>query len=417
MAWRHDRDGIDARLDQVARAEAERWHYATPRRLSRRHLVQLLMASGAAATWGSGHPRSAQAQTAPGSDLVVKPTPSEHFFDYGTNKEMRWETMYGRGYLVPNDLFFVRNHIRTPRLDVATWRLQVEGTGVERPLALRYDDVLAMPSLSVIRYIECAGNGRSFFQAAYGKKAQGTQWKLGAIGVAEWTGVPLREVLERAGLKRTARDIMVEGLDDSRVRRPIPITKAFAEDTLLVYAMNGDTLPPDHGFPLRLLTPGWVGVANIKWVGRLEVSEQPLFSYWNTEAYVLLGPDYQPDPPARGPILSTQSLKSALELPAETHLRPGPQVIKGRAWSPFGKITRVMISVDRGQTWQSARLHEPNIARAWVRWDWAWDTPPGNYTITVRAMDEAGNTQPDSLLWNEQGYLYNALVHHPVQVS
>ena len=417
MAWQPTTEGIDERVDQSLSTEAGLGQPAQQLGLSRRRLMQLLVAGGAAVPWRRGHPRSAQAQTAPGLELVVKPTPPDRFFDYGTNKEMRWETMYGRGYLVPNDLFFVRNHTRTPRLDVATWRLQVEGSGVERPFELRYDDLLAMPSLSVIRSIECAGNGRSFFQAAYGKQAQGTQWKLGAIGVAEWTGVPLREVLERAGLKRTARDIMVEGLDDAHVRRPIPITKAFAEDTLLVYAMNGDTLPPDHGFPLRLLTPGWVGVANIKWVGRLEVSEQPLFSYWNTETYVLLGPDYQANPPAKGPILSTQSLKSALELAAEAHVRAGNQRIKGRAWSPFGKIARVMYSLDQGQTWQPARLQEPNIARAWVRWDFAWDAQPGHDTLTVRATDEAGNTQPDSVLWNEQGYLYNALIHHPVQVS
>jgi DMSO/TMAO reductase YedYZ molybdopterin-dependent catalytic subunit len=417
MAWQPTTEGIDERVDQRLRTEAGLGQPAQQLGLSRRRLMQLLVAGGAAVPWRRGHPRSAQAQTAPGLELVVKPTPPDRFFDYGTNKEMRWETMYGRGYLVPNDLFFVRNHTRTPRLDVATWRLQVEGAGVERPFELRYDDLLAMPSLSVIRSIECAGNGRSFFQAAYGKQAQGTQWKLGGIGVAEWTGVPLREVLERAGLKRTARDIMVEGLDDAHVRRPIPITKAFAEDTLLVYAMNGDTLPPDHGFPLRLLTPGWVGVANIKWVGRLEVSEQPLFSYWNTETYVLLGPDYQANPPAKGPILSTQSLKSALELAAEAHVRAGNQRIKGRAWSPFGKIARVMYSLDQGQTWQPARLQEPNIARAWVRWDFAWDAQPGHDTLTVRATDEAGNTQPDSVLWNEQGYLYNALIHHPVQVS
>ena len=128
-------------------------------------------------------------------------------------------------------------------------------------------------------------------------------------------------------------------------------------------------------------------------------------------------PDYQANPPAKGPILSTQNLKSALELAAEAHVRVGNQLIKGRTWSPFGTIARVMYSLDQGQTWQPARLQEPNIARAWVRWDFAWDTQPGHYTITVRATDEAGNTQPDSVLWNEQGYLYNALIHHPVQVS
>jgi len=147
-----------------------------------------------------------------------------------------------------------------------------------------------MPSVSVIRYVECAGNGRSFFAAAYGKKADGTQWKLGGIGVAEWTGVPLTEVLDRAGIKKSARDVMPEGLDDLKVRRPMPVAKALEADTLLVYAMNGQPLPPDHGFPVRTLVPGWIGVANIKWVGRMEVSEKPLFSPWNTDTYVLIGP-------------------------------------------------------------------------------------------------------------------------------
>jgi DMSO/TMAO reductase YedYZ molybdopterin-dependent catalytic subunit len=181
--------------------------------------------------------------------------------------------------------------------------------------------------------------------------------------------------------------------------------------------MNGDTLPLDHGFPLRLLTPGWIGVANIKWVGRLEVSEQPLVSSWNTETYVLRGPEYPPQPPAAGPVLSTHSLKSALELPDTAQLRVGQQVIKGRSWSPFGKIASVMYSLDHGQTWQPARLREPNMARAWVRWDFAWEATPGNHAITVRATDEAGNVQPDHMPWNDQGYLYNALIHHPVQVS
>ena len=128
--------------------------------------------------------------------------------------------MYERGFLVPNELFFVRNHTRTPVVDVKKWRLKIEGSGVQATKELSYDELLSLPSVSVIRYVECAGNGRSFFEAAYGKKADGTQWKLGAIGVAEWTGVPLAEVLDRAGIKKSARDVMPEGLDDLKVRRP-----------------------------------------------------------------------------------------------------------------------------------------------------------------------------------------------------
>lgn len=416
MSWKQELDLVHADAYQAKRSDAWFWQQAKQLGMSRRRLLQSLAVGGSAVMLGRAQSGLAQGtQTAP-SDLVVKATPAERFFDYGSNKEMRWETLYGRGYLVPNDLFFVRDHTRTPRLDVATWRLQVSGTGVARPLELTYDDLLAMPALSVIRYVECAGNGRSFFHTAYGKKAQGTQWKLGAIGVAEWTGVPLGVILDRAGLKRTAKDVMVEGLDDLKVRRPISVAKALADDTLLVYAMNGDTLPPDHGFPVRLLTPGWIGVANIKWVGRIEVSEEALFSHWNTETYVLLGPDYRPMPPANGPILTTQSPKSALELPQEAQLDAGAHLIKGRAWSPEGKIARVDYSLDQGHTWHPARLQEPNIAAAWVRWDFPWEAKPGTYTITVKATDTAGNTQPDNVPWNEQGYLYNAVIHHPVKV-
>lgn len=285
-----------------------------------------------------------------------------------------------------------------------------------RPLELTYDDILNLPPVSVIRYVECAGNGRSFFETTYGRRASGTQWKLGAIGVAEWTGVPLREVLARAGLKRTAVDVMPEGLDDLRVRRPMSVAKALEDDTLLVYAMNGQPLPPDHGFPVRILTPGWIGVANIKWVGRLEVSEQPLFSPWNTDSYVLIGPDFKAAPPAKGPILSYQSLKSAFELPWEGEIGAGRRAVRGRSWSPFGRIANVEYSLDRGVTWKTATLREPNIARAWVRWDFEWDARPGDYGLKVRATDERGNTQPGIVPFNEQGYLYNAVVSHPITV-
>ena len=308
-----DQDLREEGLYLQARLEERVWRECRQRGISRRRLLQVL-AAGTAATalagiaGGRGRTRAAPAP----AELVVKPTPPEWFYDFGSNKEMRWENLYSRGYLVPNELFFIRNHTRTPRIDVATWRLRVEGSGVARPLELTYEDILAMPAVSVIRYIECAGNGRSFFEATYGRRASGTQWRLGAIGVAEWTGVPLREVLDRAGLKRTARDVMPEGLDELRVRRPMSITKALEEDTLLVYAMNGQPLPPDHGFPVRVLVPGWIGIANIKWVGRIEVSDQPLYSAWNTDSYVMIGPDYQPQPPARGPILTMQEPEERL---------------------------------------------------------------------------------------------------------
>jgi DMSO/TMAO reductase YedYZ molybdopterin-dependent catalytic subunit len=400
----------------AARSEEYLWSESRKLGLSRRNFLKLLSAGGALASLGGAAAIRLPAHAAT-AEPVVKPTPAELFFDFGSNKEMRWETMYGRGYLVPNELFFVRNHTRTPTIEVNKWRLRIDGSGVNRPLELTYDDLLAMPAVSVLRYVECAGNGRSFFEAAHGKKAQGTQWKLGAVGVAEWTGVPLRELLERAGVKKTARDVMPEGLDDLKVRRPMSLDKALEEDTLVVYAMNGQPLPPDHGYPARVLTPGWIGIANIKWVGRIQVSEEALFSQWNTDTYVMIGPDYKPSAPAKGPILSLQSVKSALELPWGGAITSGRRLLRGRAWSPNGKIDRVEYSFDQGKSWQRARLREPNVSRAWVRWDAEWDARPGQHLIRVRATDETGNAQPERVPFNEQGYLYNAVVDHPITVK
>lgn len=408
-------DRVDEHTYEQARADEFIWRRARDLGVSRRRFLGMLAGAGALAV-GSVGLSSRPAWAGPATDLVVKPTPPESFYDFGSNKEMRWEVMSTRGYVVPTEFFFVRDHSRTARIDASTWRLRVEGSGVDRPQEFSYEQILAMPSVSVIRFVECAGNGRSFFEALYGKRAQGTQWKLGAIGVAEWTGVPLREVVDRCGVRRTARDVMPEGLDELKVRRPMPIGKAMADDTLLVYAMNGDTLPPDHGFPVRVLVPGWVGVANVKWVGRIEVSEQPLYSAWNTESYVLIGPDYTPAPPAKGPALTSQSVKSAFELPWDGEVPAGPRLLRGRSWSGQGAITKVEVSVDRGISWQPARLREPNIPQAWVRWDLDWSPRPGSYNLRARATDDKGRAQPASVPFNDQGYLFGAVVGHPVTV-
>jgi DMSO/TMAO reductase YedYZ molybdopterin-dependent catalytic subunit len=412
-----DHDLCNERAYVEARADEWAWRRARELGLSRRRFLALLAGGGAALLGGLGIPagRLRPATAAP-SDLIVKPTPPEYFNDFGSNKEMRWEVMAGRGYEVPNEFFFVRDHSRTARLDAAAWRLRVEGTGVSRPRSFTYDEITAMPQVTVTKFIECAGNGRSFFEAQYGKRAEGGQWHLGAIGVARWTGVPLREVLDRAGLKPTARDVMPEGLDELKVRRPMPIAKATADDTLLVTAMNGQPLPPDHGFPARVLVPGWVGVANIKWVGRIEVSEQAIYSAWNTDSYVMIGPDYRPVPPAKGPVLTFQAVKSAFELPWDGTIPAGPRRLTGRSWSGTGRIAKVEVSLDRSITWRPARLQEPNLPQAWVRWDLDWDARPGTYSLRARATDDQGRTQPAGVPFNEQGYLYWAVVGHPLTV-
>lgn len=385
--------------------------------LSRRQFIHVLAAGAGTAATVNLAPSHRRAAAAAAGQAIVKPAPSELFLQSGSNLEMRWEAMYNRGYLVPNELFFVRNNSpAVPRPEPATWRLQVGGSGVSNPRSFTYDEILAMPSIAVIRALECAGNGRNFFQVSHGKTIAGTPWNLGGIGVAEWTGVPLRDVLERTGVKRTARDVMPEGLDERHVKRPMPIEKALADDTLLVYAMNGHPLPPDHGSPMRMLVPGWVGIAHVKWIGRIEVSEQALYSEYNTKRYVLIGPDYEPRPPALGPVLTTQKVKSAFELPWNGEVPSGKRLLRGRSWSGEGKITKVDVSLDSGDTWQQARLREPNLDQAWVRWDIDWDARPGPYKFQARATDDRGNTQPDRVAFNEEGYSHWAVVTHSITV-
>ncbi|MGH3814773.1 MAG: molybdopterin-dependent oxidoreductase [Pseudonocardiaceae bacterium] len=402
------------------------WRQTRAAGLSRRRFVELIGVAGAGALLGAcGDSGSKGAAPAPGPQSTsganpggwVKPVTEDTFILRSTNAEMRWEQMRNHGYTTPNELFFIRNHTTTPRIDRAAWRLRVAGTGVAAPLELSYDDLLTVPAETrVTRFVDCAGNGRVFFSEVGGQMAKGNQWRLGAIGVAEWTGVPLGAVLERAKVKRSARDVMPEGLDDRRVRRPLPLAKAMADDTLLVYAMNGEELPPDHGAPVRALVPGWVGVANVKWVSRVEVSEQPLFSEWNTTSYVLVGPSYAAQGPSQGPVIGPQVVQSALELPWPATLPGGNQTLHGRSWSGAGMIARVEVRIDQGP-FRAARLEDPNEPMAWVRWSFGWEATPGAHTVSVRATDTRGNVQPDRVPFNEQGYLYGSVVAHPVTVA
>jgi len=369
-------------------------------------------AAGAAALAASRE-AVAQAPVQP-QKFHVKPLPREIFIDHGINQETRLETL--RGYLTPASHFFVRQHAATPALDTRTWRLRIEGNAVERPMEIGFDDLLRLPSRSVTCFVECAGNGRGFFKELMGKVASGTQWRYGGIGVAEWTGVPLGAVLDLARVRRdTPRDILnvlVEGLDSVKVNRPMSLAKAFEDDTLLAYAFNGEPVPPDHGFPVRAIVPGWVGINNIKWVGRIEVRDSIIDVPTTTKTYVLEGPDY----PSKV-VLRQQTLKSAVALPWGATLPAGRHLVRGFAWSPVGRISRVEYSLDRGTTWQPAALREPNIPRAWARWDFEWDVRPGDHVIVTRAVDDQSNTQPATIPWNAQGYGYNVPVPHPVKVT
>ena len=348
---------------------------------------------------------------------LVKPTPPELMEDAGTGLDYGTRPDRMPGFLIPNDRFYVRSHAPTPLVNAAEWTLRVEGDGVCRPVSYRYDELWdRFPLVSVIRTIECAGNRRVLLGDEFGVTFQGTQWGRGAIGTAEWTGIRLRDLLEPAGLAPGAREVMPESLDAIRARRPLPLAKATADDTIVALAMNGDFLPADHGFPARMVVSGWLGAASIKWLARIEVSRRRLYGPWNTEDYVLIGPGYPSDGPARGPAITAQPISVLTELPWPARLRPVPQMIRGRAFAGEVAIAAVEYRIDDGP-WRSAELRSPAIPGAWVRWQFGWTPEPGDHVLRVRATDERGGTQPDASEWNELGYLQRSVLSHPVQVE
>lgn len=400
--------------------------------VDRRDLLRLFAAGAAAGPLGvaAGGTASAAAPAgtvAPAADPVprtVKPLPPELFTLRGTNAETNFAALRGTGELTPIDRFFVRNHTSTPRIDADGWRLTVWGDGLAGgPLELSYARLRALRSVERTLFIECAGNGRSFYTTQQGQPVTGTAWTLGAIGVARWRGARLSDVLRLAGVGRGAVDVLPRGLDEEvvangvnlgRVRRPLPISKAL-DDVLLAYEMNGRPLPPDHGGPVRLVVPDWVGISSIKWVGDIEVSGEPLYSPWNTDMYRLFGPEH----PAQGSApLTRQTLKSAFELElGATVPVHRTRLLTGRSWSAAAPVTRIDVSTDGGGHWRRAHLRDTPRRGGWVRWSVPW-TPraTGATSLLARATDATGRTQPDRSVHNTQGYLFDAVVRHPVTV-
>ncbi|MEV0901476.1 sulfite oxidase [Actinoplanes sp. NPDC049802] len=380
------------------------------RGFSRRDLLALTAAVGA----GAAVPGPALA-----ASPIVKPLPAELFRPLGTNAETRWSALRGQGYYVPVDRFFVRNHTVTPAIDAATWSLEVSGSGVRGSTRFGLDDLKALPRETRPVAIECAGNARGHFSSQQGQTVSGTAWGLGAIGVGKWTGVRLSTVLRRAGLTRDAVDVQPSGLDPDfvsggvdlgPVRRPFPVSKAL-DDVLLAYELNGEPLPPDHGYPVRVVVPRWIGISSIKWVGRIEVSAEPLFSPWNTQFYRLFGPGF----PAEGQPFDRQVVKSAFELDAGTSFTAGARTrLTGRSWSADGPIRHVEVSTDGGTTWRRARPYGSTPGGVWQRWEIDWTPAAGSHTLLARATDVRGNTQPDVARYNTLGYVFDAVVRVPV---
>jgi DMSO/TMAO reductase YedYZ molybdopterin-dependent catalytic subunit len=358
---------------------------------------------------------------------VLKAQPTNLLIARGTNSEMQWSAMKGAGYHTPADRFFVRNHTNSVLIDPSTWRLNVWGDGLVAgalgPKTYTLKDLQKFEPAEAVVSVECAGNGRSFFGTQQHQPAAGTAWTLGAIGVARWRGVRLADVLHDAGLAPDVIDVMPQGLDplvitgtvnSGHVRRPLPIAKAL-KDAIIAFEMNGHNLPPDHGFPARLIVPGWVGVANTKWLGSIQVSREPLFSTWNTTQYRLQGPGF----PADQPPLTANPLKSAFELPLGATLPAGqPTTLTGRSWSGRARPKSVAVSTDGGATYRPAKLGKRDPYAAWVQWSIDWTpTTPGPVQLLARATDAQGIGQPDSTRFNTGGYWFDAVVKHPVTVT
>ena len=393
-------------------------------RFSRR-TVLALAAAGAGVTATTGVPDASFAAD-PADGPILKPLPERYFTVYGTNAEMRWDSVDAHRHLTPQPRLFVRNHTRTPRIDPHSYRLSVFGDGLrqartqDQAVSLSLRDLRRLPVTRATTVHECTGNGRSFFSSQQGTPASGTQWKLGAVGAVTWEGVRLADVLRRLGIRPDAVDVLPTGLDPDyvdkgvdygAVRRPLPVRKAL-DDALLAWGMNGRALLPDHGFPLRLVVPGWVGIASIKWLGSLEVSRSPLTSPWNTKWYRMTGGDW----PADSPPLSVNPVRSAWELAEGATLpRRGGQLLRGRSWSGAGPIRKVEVSVDGGDTWRRARLEDRHPA--WTRWSFRWPgAGAGEHALLARATDIHGRTQPRVARFNDFGYFFDAVVEHPVLV-
>ncbi len=385
-----------------------------------------------AATAGAGLlalPADALTQRASaGAPAIVKPLPPEWFVDYGTNAEMRWDSVDPRRYLTSPERLFVRDHTATPLVDRTAYRLRIFGDGLARQrtvddaVALSYAELRRMPSTRMTTVHECTGNGRSFFGTQQGQAATGTQWTLGAVGTVEWEGVRLRTVLRRVGIDPQAVSIMATGLDGNYVsggvdygpvRRPFPVSKAL-DDALLVWAADGRDLLPDHGYPIRLVLPGWVGIGSIKWLGSLEVSTSELTSPWNTIWYRMTGGDYPPDSPP----LTVNPVRSAFELAWGAQLVRRPVVtVTGRSWSGAGQIAYVDISTDGGATWDRVRQARCERRGGWTQWSYSWHRPaPGDHVLMARATDVHGRRQPLVTPYNTNGYFFDAVVRHPVTI-
>jgi DMSO/TMAO reductase YedYZ molybdopterin-dependent catalytic subunit len=304
------------------------------------------------------------------------------------------------GFFTPNEQFYVRSHFPVPEIDPASWRLRVEGAvGEARVWSL--ENLRQLPSTTLPATLECAGNSRVFLVP----KVKGTQWELGAVGNAEWTGVSLGEILRAAGVKKDALEVILEGADLGTISeapkpagkihyaRSVPLGKA-REGVLLAYEMNGEPLTPAHGFPLRAIVPGWYGMAAVKWLQRIIVTERPYNGYYQTVDYAFWQRD---EAGVRLVPITEMQVKAAIARPGISEVVAAGKSyrVMGAAWTSEAEIVRVELSTDGGTSWQPTSLGAEKAPNSWQLWEYEWAVPKetGRCVLMARATDSRGRTQ------------------------
>jgi sulfite oxidase len=317
-------------------------------------------------------------------------------------------------YLTPKELFYVRHHAYAPTVNAGDWKLTIDGE-VEKPFTLTLDELKKLPKATVTVTLECAGNGRAF----YDPPMPGIQWERGAVGTARFTGARLADVLKKAGVKATGKYVLLDGADKAVGKQPefqrnVPLAKAMHVDTVLAYEMNGEPLPALHGFPLRAVIPGWEGAYAVKWLNHVSVIAQEHDGFFVKTAYRY--PNRQVAPgeavvPADMVPVSQLVVKSLIHTPLEgAKFKPGVVNMAGFAWAGESFITKVEVSMDNGASWKLAKFGKEKERYAWQGFEAEFNiTASGSYLLMARATDDKGNVQPVSPQWNPSGYLWNVI--------
>ena len=324
--------------------------------------------------------------------------------------------------ITPVGLHYLLIHYDIPAVDPGEWRLEVGGR-VEQGLSLSLEDLQQRETVTMPVTMECAGNGRARMEP----RAVSQPWLNEAVGTADWTGTPLAALLSEAGVPGGAVEVLFTGMDQGveggvaqSYERSLPLAEAFGSEAILAWGIGDGPLPPQHGFPLRLVVPGWYGMTNVKWLRAITVLDAPFEGYQQARGYRLR----QSEDDAGEPV--TRMLPRALMMPPgvpdfmtrRRFVQLGPAQLQGRAWSGLGTITRVEVSADGGQTWADATLGEAPGPHAWREWSYDWEPErPGEYMLASRATDSAGGVQPLDPAWNFGGYSNNAVQRVPVTVT